>query len=218
MSRFGHTHHGNRKREPVSSSPKTRGQRAPQLGLTPERRATFLAQLERTGLFVDAARACGVDAATAYQWRKKHPDFEEECQSVSRKVDARIGETARLVLEMRLQDMASRYRPPKQVVTGHGEVVETLQEPVFDTQAMRMGLTKHNPDYTHPKQQVEISEAEKVESAADAAEERLKEYDKSRAEEYMDNRTTVHFNEEGIKVTTTGLPKKKSRKRRRRKR
>ena len=98
-------------------------------GLTPERRAIVLAQLRRTGMYVDAAKALGSSVEAISIWRRKHPDFEEECKAASAEVDARIGLKARLCLELELDKVASGYRPPRQQLTATGEVVETLDAP-----------------------------------------------------------------------------------------
>ena len=178
-------------------------------GLTPERRATVLAQLRLTGMYVDAARALGASVETITRWRKENPDFEEECKAASAEVDARIGLKARLCLELELDKVASGYRPPRQQLTAAGEVVETLDAPYQNNYMVRMGLTKLDPEYTHPKQKIEVSEAEKVESAADAAAARLAKFDKEK--------TQVYIGEDGVKVTTN-IPKTRKRRRRRRRR
>ena len=149
---------------------KAKDGRAPRLGLTPARRKAAVESYRKSGSFVRTCEHLGIGVTTLHDWRRDHPDFEEELREAGRHVDLRIGELARNVLEQRLEDMRDRRRPRQQaIVQRTGEVVELEGPPEYDVASIRTGLTKLDPSWTHPKQEVEHSGQVQVDAAIDAA-------------------------------------------------
>ena len=150
--------------------PKKGQRKVAPLGLTPARRARALEHYGVSGLYARVYEALGVCQNTFTRWRKENPDFQAELDEVGRAVDRRIGELARSVLEQRLEDMRDRRRPSQQaIVQRTGEVVELEGPPEYDVASIRTGLTKLDPSWTHPKQEVEHSGQVQVDAAIDSA-------------------------------------------------
>ena len=117
----------------------------------------------------------GVPERTFRRWRED-PTLAARFAEASARYDRRIGELARSVLEQRLTDMRDRRRPVEEVVLQKsGEVVERKLAPEYDVATIRTALTKLDPSWTHPKQEVEHSGALTLEQSVSEAAQRMAE-------------------------------------------
>ena len=155
--------------------------RAAERGLTPIRRRKAIRAFADTGIYVRAADACGVDEDTLANWRKKHPDFQAELDEAGCEYDRRVGMKARCALEQQLdRQLSGDRRPSRYGVTQQGDRVLVEEGDLYEVDAakLRTALTKLDPSWTHPRQEVEHSGTLTVEQAVAEAAARLEEHDK----------------------------------------
>lgn len=144
----------------------------PRRGLTPARRAKALAAMRDSGIFSRVAESLGVPFNTLHSWMVRHPDFRAEMDVIRDEIDQRVGQKAVNVLEHHLDNIlegrpVKRRRQAAVKVQGGGESIEWLEEeetPEINPALVKMGLTKLDPRWTHPKQEHEVTlnEVEKV--------------------------------------------------------
>ena len=128
--------------------------RARRVGLTPERRQAALGGYRESGVYAHVAKAMGVGESTFHNWRKVHPDFDEELKAIGREIDLRIGHLYRSATEQHALDVLARKRVIRhqQALDRDGQV-HTLehQEPtVLNVSLARTALTKLDPEWTRP--------------------------------------------------------------------
>ena len=137
----------------------TRTHKAAHIGLTPARRAKATAAFRETGIYARAAEACGVADETLTSWRKKHPDFDAELTEAGRALDAEIGTLARNVLKDELEAFSRGDTVPTPVLAPKSERVVVLDMPrSMNVAAVRTALTKLDPAWTHPKQEIQVNQ------------------------------------------------------------
>ena len=150
---------------------------APHLGPTPARKKAVLEAYERTGRVDMSAAAIGVAERTLQEWRQFDADFEAEWREAGNRCDIRIGTKARMALEQHLDDVLERkrVRRKRQEALKDGTVVDLVDdEPASAHPALiRTGLTKLDPQYTHPKTEIEHSGSVDLMHAISAARERM---------------------------------------------
>ena len=154
----------------------TRAHNPPKQGLTDRRRAQAIEQMEKTGLYEDAAKAAGVTRKTLHQWRKAHPEFEQELSEAREAKTIRIGCKARDVLEMYFD----AYRAGKRVIRKRGQVVQKTGKTVqvtdndptpLDMSAVRTALGRMDPRWVQmPKDAGNALTAEALEQGVAEAE------------------------------------------------
>ena len=129
-------------------------------GLTQERRETALAAHRQTGCYARTAAAMGIPDRTFRHWLVKDPTFKDELDAQERELDRDIGVLARKRLQEHLESVgAMRVTSRKRTRDKRGEdFTEEVEERVEANVAMvRTALTKMDPTWTHPKQEVEHS-------------------------------------------------------------
>jgi len=75
---------------------------------------------------IEAAVIVGVDPATVYNWRRRYPDFDDECQSAI-EIARHSVEAARLTSQLRLQDRITD--PLERPQSKLRAIMSTLTEP-----------------------------------------------------------------------------------------
>ena len=130
---------------------------AREAGLTPERWVSAVSAYLRYGVFARVAQELDVTERTLYDWREKHPDFQAALDEAGRHHDTRIGQLARKALEVDLEAYLAGEPLREQVMNAKGDIA-TLDKPrVLNIGAVRTALTKLDPAWTHPKQQVDVT-------------------------------------------------------------
>ena len=146
-------------------------------GLTAARRATCLAQMAETGVLAHAAESCGVSEATVRLWMKTHPDFDEAMRGLAEQVAQRMGQKALNVAEQHLDAclsgkpmMALRRKDGVRNLKGGGQEVVTMYEEIpieANPLIVKLGLTRLDPRFTHPKQELSVDATVATESLAE---------------------------------------------------
>ena len=135
-----------------------RAKRAPGLSLTPVRREKVLRAFRDTGIYARAAAAAGVDDSTLRTWRTDNPDFQAELDMLRAAYDLEVGQKARCALSQELDRFIAGEPIHEQAVVQRDGSVVTLEQPrQLNVSAVRTALTKLDRDWTHPKQEVDVS-------------------------------------------------------------
>lgn len=144
-------------------------------GPTDEALDSAVRAFARSNSYVRTAEALGVDVSTLRRWRQD-PEFQARFDEAERRHDRKIGRLAKSVLEQRLTDMLERRSPTEEVVLQKsGAVVERKLAADYDVATIRTALTKLDPSWTHPKQEVEHSGALTLEQSVSEAAQRMAE-------------------------------------------
>ena len=137
----------------------------PRLKLTKARRRAAVQSYAHCGSFARACEHMGIHVSTLWRWRRDNPDFEAELREAGEEYNVRVGHLARSTLEQHLEAARSAIpadgvvRSRRQAVTKEGEVVwlETEEAYQLSPALVRIALTKLDPAWTHPKEQIEHS-------------------------------------------------------------
>ena len=126
-------------------------------GLTPERRVSALRAYAESGVYARVAEALGVHEDTLHRWRNADPDFQAALDEAGRQHDLRIGQLARKALEVDLTAYLNGEPLREQVMNAKGDIA-TLDKPrPLNVGMVRTALTKLDPSWTHPVQQVDVT-------------------------------------------------------------
>ena len=164
------------RREPAALA-RTQSARAAPAGLTEARENAVLAQLRESGRYDEAAAAAGVSYMTLYRWRKADAAFAERCTAAIDAMNVRIGQKYRRAAELHVDSVIAGERlPDKYAVvqkTGETVLVQRGERIPLNTQLARYALTKLDPSWTAPKQEVEHTGAVTLTEAVAAAHQAL---------------------------------------------
>lgn len=137
---------------------KAKRRRAAPLGLTKERRAKAIESFREYAVYARAADAVGVSRSRFDEWRTEHPDFQAELDEAARQYDLNVGQLARCALTKHLNEYLNETPTwAEGIVQKTGQKAKLRSERDLNIAAIRTGLTKLDPDWTHPRQQVEHS-------------------------------------------------------------
>ena len=141
-------------------------------GLTPARRAAAVQCFRESGIYARVHEALGVPERTFSDWRRDDPTFQAELDAAARELDMEIGALGRHALQQHIEDAVAGKRITKtrqgtrRIAGGEEEVVtfEETEPVTLNIAAVRTALTRMNPEWTHPRQQVDmrISQVEDV--------------------------------------------------------
>ena len=126
-------------------------------GLTDERMEAAVAAYRATGIYARAAEAVGISARRFAEWRKEHPPFQEALDAAGREYDAHIGTIARRALHQELEACLNGVPEWEDALTRDGTKVRLERSRRLNVAAARTALTKLNPEWTHPKQDVALT-------------------------------------------------------------
>ena len=152
--------------------------RAAPRGLTPARRKKAVREFSVSGIYARVADALGVDYDTLLLWRRADPSFQEELDVAGEEYDQRICFKYRQAIELHADSVLAGERLPDRYQVdpkGGGRVLVQEGEKVpLNAALARTALTRMDPRWTHPKQEVEHSGSVTLEQSIAAAEARLK--------------------------------------------
>ena len=136
----------------TESAPVARGR-----GLTPERRVSALRAYSESGVYARVCEALGISEDTLKVWRDADPSFQAELDEAGRQCDRRIGQLARKALEVDLAAYLAGEPLLEEVMNAKG-IVKALKKPrPLNVGMVRTALTKLDPSWTHPVQQVDVT-------------------------------------------------------------
>lgn len=134
-----------------------------------KKQTASLAGWRKGGTQTAAAKACGVCETTIRNWHREYPKYREAVKEAIDEFAATVGQSAHAALADHIEAAARGDMVLTKQGVEAGKTVELHERVALNPALARLALTRADPRFTHPRQQVEHSGQIQVDAALDEA-------------------------------------------------